>query len=324
MFLVWWVGYTWLALATASCASAMAFEKPIFYAVTASVGLVTSLSLLKAYTGVDIPYLNEVGRASGLSTSVGTAWAVLGPFLSRSQAAIVMETLTMFLAAFALLTTRPLYRYVALTTVGLSVAFMLRTTNRSFFVSIIVASLVLLLLCRRLRLRTTPVWVLVGVLTAVILTSSSYASYVEYQRESTLQTWLRGEFSESDMVRVDLFSVALESLLDGNLFGHGPVDIPIYGEAGDPHNAFVFLLWTGGIPAVLWTVTFFVVTGRTLVASLRTPRARTAVLYIVTVVAAFAGGIGHNSLNDRSLWIFLGLFMACATENRARAAAPHP
>jgi hypothetical protein len=319
-FLALWVGYGFVALAVASWADHIDFPKTIFWAGAPIIFVLLGLSLLKHYTNLPVPYLNELpGYDIQFEAEDATVVrGLVGPFLDRTQAAMLLEGITAFLLGYLGWTGDRRQRMVAIATVVLAVVFMMHSTNRSFFLSLGLTMALLLTTVRWFRGQALRRWLpvlAVLMLSAAVVAWRFRAQFVFYV--SVMMPLLSGDPTESGSIRLAIWENALELW---SFLGWGPLGIPVpreYLDPGDPlgyradtHSNFVFFFWRGGVFGVMWLLAFALLIARNVVRTWRsTERARFVTLALPVLASLFFGGIAHTSIPSQLLWIFIGVFV---------------
>lgn len=310
-YLIEWVGYVLLALSVATWVNQISFERILSRAILSVLIIVSALTIIDYYTNIDIPYFNEVGRSYFLQTEndVLLAPGMLGPFLSRTQAAVVMESLVGFSLAYVFYTNSSAKKIMSFLAIGLSAVFMFGTGNRSFWMALGAAILGVIWVYgrswdRRLKgfaILAVSGWLFISLFTAFMPRQASY--YQSKIHETTL--------SASDEVRVTLLKVAVDSLSEGNLLGKGPSPIVLPGAktGGNAHSIIAALIWSSGLPGVVWFASFILLLLGRMRRELNTPKAALASLFFIPILANLVGGLSHSSFANSNLWIFIGLFI---------------
>lgn len=327
-YLVTWTAYAGLALAVAAWAGRLDWPRVIFRVAVPTVTILLGLSLVKHYSGLPIPVLNEVASHDAAAlVQLGDdpndyVAPLLGPFLDRTQAAMLLEGVTAFILGYIAYTQSRRERRRGLVAFAIVCVFMLHSTNRSFFVSLALATVMLLASSRWSSARTVRRWipVLLVALVAGVVVLFFFPTLVVLYTERLIAPLVARDATESGQIRVALWSVAWDGFRHGwNLFGAGPLGIPVplqiladadpVGYRADTHSNFVFFLWRGGLFGVVWLLAFFATLGRALMRTWQTADRSKAMMCLLPIVAAFGGGVAHTTLPEKQLWVFIGVFL---------------
>ena len=304
-------GYSLLALAIASWAVELDFQRLLYWVGVVVLGSVASLALIDIFiVRLNIPYFNEQGVI--LRTGYARLGSYLGPFSTRTIAAVILEGYTVFIFLHVFTSRSLLKKALTIGLTALICAFMLQTGNRSFFLSIAVAIILIVIMSKGtfaqslVRLLSIPL-LIIGIIITLQNVLPDYLQYTTTRSTYFVETSL----NDSDSLRVDAIVLATDYIVNENILGNGNglLFFENYGRDRSPHSNPVFYFVGAGILGLLWFTAFTYTLIRLIFKAIRYPGDLrfAGITFAGATVAQYIGGLGHVSINNVMLWLFLGL-----------------